>query len=287
MMLRGFGSLIALSAGLYLTHSLFWGCVGMAVVSLGTLLFFDCRPRDFMTRAEARPIPHRGLHRQWNLMWMALPLGIVTTLASINLNMPRYFIHAQLGEHQLGVYSALAYATVAITLVSDSLGHCAIPRMSRLYADRRLGEFRAFLIGLLGLGAALGLTGLLAAKLIGAQLLAIVYGPEYAAQSGVFTLLMLATAIHCVASAFTSGIMSARRFRIQVPLYALMAGSNALACALWVPAAGLTGGAKAMVLAAVVRLVLAAAIVASLVWMPLRSARPLQASCVENWKPEL
>jgi O-antigen/teichoic acid export membrane protein len=287
MMLRGIGSLIALSAGLYITRSLFWGCVGMAVVSLGSLLFFDCRRRDFMTRAELRPAPQRGLHRQWNLMWMALPLGIVTTLASINLNMPRYFIHARLGEHQLGVYSALAYATVAITLVSDSLGHCAIPRMSRLYAEARLAEFRAFLIGLLGLGAALGLTGLLAAKLIGAQLLAIVYGPEYAAQSGVFTLLMLATAIHCVASAFTSGIMSARRFRIQVPLYALMAASNALACVLWVPTAGLTGGAKAMVLAAMVRLVLAAAIVASLVWMPLRSARPLQASCVEGWKPEL
>ena len=88
-------------------------------------------------------------------------------------------------------------------------------------------------------------------------------------------MLILATAIHCVACMFTSAITSARCFRIQVPLYVLVVGANALACARWVPAAGLTGGAAAMAVAAVVHLVLGAAVVGYLLWVPAKSPRVL------------
>ena len=290
MMLRGGLSVLALGAGLYFTRDLFWGCVGIVLVSLATLLFFDFRRgRGFITPPPAfGPDSETGqLRRQWNLMWMALPLGIVTTLASINLNMPRYFIHAWMGDYQLGIFSALAYATVAITLVSDSMGHCAIPRLSRLYVDKQFPEYRSFLLKLLALSGALGLSGLVVAQLMGTRLLTIVYGLEYAAHSQVFTVLMLATAIHCVASVFTTGIMSARRFRVQVPLYALMVGSNALACAVWVPVAGLAGGAMAMVVAAVVRLVLTGAALGYLVLAPAKRAISRPVICVEDWKAGL
>jgi len=72
-----------------------------------------------------------------------------------------------------------------------------------------------------------------------------------------------------------------------VPLYALMVGANALACALWIPAAGLEGGAMAMVVAAVVRLVLAAAVAGRLVWNSSKATAGSPASCVGVWRPEL
>jgi O-antigen/teichoic acid export membrane protein len=147
MMIRGALSVTVLSAGLYLTRDVFWGCVGLALVWLAALLLFDVRrARHFVLHSQKLRQPTnwtgrrilelhvQGLQRQWNLMRLALPLGLVTTMASINLNMPRYFIEARLGVHQLGIFSALAYATVALTLISDSLEHCAIPIMSRLYA---------------------------------------------------------------------------------------------------------------------------------------------------------
>ena len=57
--------------------------------------------RASLCSGQAQPVTDRlRIRRQWNLMRLALPLGIVTTLASINLNMPRYFIHARMGEHQ-------------------------------------------------------------------------------------------------------------------------------------------------------------------------------------------
>jgi O-antigen/teichoic acid export membrane protein len=264
MMLRGILSVAALSIGLYLTRSLLWGCGGLALVWLAALLFFDVRTGrhfvgDYQTLARTAE-PRRRL----DLMRIALPLGIATTMAALNLNMPRYFIHARLGERELGIYSALAYTTVAMILVSDSLGHCAIPRLSRLYHGERLAEFRSLLLRLITAGALLGVGGVVVAQFIGARLLALIYGSEYAAQFRTFLLLIVAAAIYCVACMLTIAITSARCFRIQVPLYALVVGSNALVCALWIPSAGLAGGAAGMLVAATVHFVLGAVVVGSL-----------------------
>lgn len=302
MMMRGALSVVALSAGLYLTHDVFWGCVGLAIVWLAALVLFDFRRgRRFVALSERFLQPSKWtrwwwpecraqtFERQWNLMRLALPLGFVTTMASINLNLPRYFIEARMGEHQLGVFSALAYSTVAVTLISDSLGHCAVPRMSRLYAGRQFAEFRSVLLQLSVVGCALGLAGLAAAQVMGARMLTIFYGAEYAAGSRVFTVLMLATAIHCVAGMFTSGILSARCFAVQVPMFAAVVGSSALACFLLVPASGLFGGAVAMVVGAVVRLVLAAVVIGYLVLVRAQpAAGPMARQFrMDGWNPTL
>jgi len=183
----------------------------------------------------------------------------------------------------------LAYATVAMTLVSDSLGHCAIPRLSRLYAGGQLSEFRTFLLQLSAIGCAFGLIGLAVAQVMGTQILTTFYSPEYAAGSRIFVVLMLATAIHCVAGMLTSGIMSARCFRVQVPMFALVVASTALACHRWVPMSGLIGGANAMVVGAVVRLLLASAVVAYLLVVHAnRVARhQVPLSRIEEWNPSL
>jgi O-antigen/teichoic acid export membrane protein len=271
MMLRGVLSVAALSAALRLTHDVLWGCVWLALAWLGALLFFDVRRgRSLVTRTE-RPGQIKwafGFQRLRRLLCLALPLGIVTTIASINLHMPRYFIHARMGEHQLGFFSALAYATVAMTLIGDSLGNCAIPRMSKLYAGGKFAEFRALLLKLLAAGCVIGLSGVAIAKSLGAWLLTIVYSPEYAAHSRVFVLLMVAAAIHFAASMLTSGITSARCFRIQVPMFALVAACTALGCALWIPRMGLAGGALAAIGGASVRLVFAAAVAGRLLLSP-------------------
>jgi O-antigen/teichoic acid export membrane protein len=287
MMLRGGLSVAALAGGLYLTRNILWACVAQALVWVAALLFFDI-PRGRRFAAPSVRQPAHGFRRQWNLMRTALPLGIATTMAALNLNMPRYFIHTRLGERQLGIYSAMAYATVAMILVADSLGHCAIPRLSRLYAAGRLADFRSLLLKLVAIGAALGFTGLAIAHAFSLRLLTLIYGGEYAAHYRLFLVLILATAIYCVASMFTSAVTSARRFRIQVPLYALVVGSNALACARWVPTAGLAGGAAAMVVAALVHLVLGFAVVGYLLWAPAnRAASTPPQPCVDDWEASL
>ena len=270
MMLRGALSVFAIGAGLYLTRSVFWACAALALLWLSVLLSFDRKHARLLI--AARP-PSIDAETRWplRLMRTALPLGLATTMAALNLNMPRYFVHARLGEHQLGIYSALAYSTVAMVLISDSMGHSAIPRLSRLYTASRLAEYRSLLRGLLASGAAVGAVGLTVALCFGRRLLALIYGLEYSAQSRVFCILIFATAIYCVACMFTNAVTATRCFRIQVPLYALIVGANALACSFLVPAAGLAGAATALVISASVHLVLGATVIHSLLWAASRA----------------
>jgi O-antigen/teichoic acid export membrane protein len=263
MIIRGGLAVAALSVGLYVTHSVVWACLWVAVAWLGALLLFDVRRgRKLVAKTEMSSAPPRDTRRRLaRLAWLAAPMGAVTTIATINLHMPRYFIHARMGEHQLGIFSALAYATVSLTLIGDSLGNSAIPRLSALYAGGELAKYRRLILRMLAVGTGIGLFGLAIAWGFGARLIAIFYSPEYAAYSGVFTLLVAAAAIHFSAAMLTSAITSARSFAIQTPLYLLVAGSTALGCARWTPTLGLTGAALGVVCGAVMRLLLAAIIV--------------------------
>ncbi len=262
MMLRGLLSVTALTAGLYLLHDVFWGCMSVALAWVAVLICFDapCGRRLVSYTERAGPSERTGLLRQVRLLFVALPLGIVTTVASLNLHMPRYFVQARMGERQLGIFSAMAYATVSLTLVGDSLGNSAIPKLSRLFAAGQFAEYRALIWRLLSLGVAIGSLALALARAFGSSLLTDFYNTEYAAYAGVFTLLMAAAAIHFIASMLTAGITSARRFRIQVPLYVLTAAATAWGCARWVPSMGLAGAALGVICGAVVRLSSAAVI---------------------------
>jgi O-antigen/teichoic acid export membrane protein len=266
MMLRGVLSLVAISAGLYFTGDVFWGCIGIAAVWLGVLILFDFRRgRGIVAETEDLPgsLPAESRHKK-RLLLLALPLGLVTTLAAINLHMPRYFVEAAMGERSLGVFSAMAYATIALTLVGDSMGSCVVPRLAKLYAASRVTEYRARLLRLLVVGSAIGVCGLIVARGIGPWFLAVFYSPTYAAQAPVFTLLMIAAAIHFAASMLNCGITSARCFGIQVPIYAIVAGTTAWGCARWIKTMGLAGAALGVIGGATVRLVLCAVVVTRL-----------------------
>jgi O-antigen/teichoic acid export membrane protein len=286
MMIRGAFSVIGLGAGLYLTRSLVGGIGVLAAVWLAVLLCFDARRGRWFSRCVG---PKFHVRRQWMLTRLALPLGFVMTLVSLNLNMPRYFIHARFGEHQLGIFSAMAYTTVAVATFADALGHSTIPRMSRYYASGRLSVFRSSLLKLVAVGAFFGLAAFAVVKLMGARLLATLFSAEYAAHAGVFVWLVAAAGVSCVASLVNYGITSAQCFRIQVPLFFLVAGSNALACAWLVPSYGLKGAAVAMVIAALVHLVAATGVLFYLFTSPpkyvVRGVAP--AIYGDNWEPGL
>ena len=301
MMCRGIVSVIALSAGLYFLRNLVEAIALLAVAWLLVLIGFDARQgRRFALPDIGRSVsrssenwrqvwPKFSFRRQWTLVRLSLPLGIVMTLVSLNLSMPRYFVEAKLGEHQLGIFSAMAYTTVAVTMFADSLGHATIPRLSRLYAGGQLAAFRSSLLSLVAVGAAFSLAGVATAQLLGTRLLTILFRPEYAAHAGVFVWLVIAAGISCVSSLLHYGITSARCFGIQVPMFVLVVGSNALACAWLVPSRGLAGAAMAMAVAACVHLASTAGVLLYL--FSSRAHReagpPTPEICFEGWEPGL
>jgi O-antigen/teichoic acid export membrane protein len=255
-------SLIGLGLGFYLTGSVFWGVIGLALARIAIMLTYDLRNASLSLNPSANPagyfrprelpLPRWDARTLGRLAWFTLPLGFVTMLISFNSNIPRYFIEGQLGAYQLGIFAAVAsFQKVAPTVV-QALGRSASPRLAKHYSASNARAFRRLSLRLILIGVALGGAGVLVALVAGRLILTLLYGPEYALP-GLFALLMVGAGIDYVATMVLFVITSARYFRIQLPLQLLTTGAVALACYWLVPTAGLVGAANALIAGNLIR----------------------------------
>lgn len=268
MMIKGPLSLLLLGLGIYLTHSVLWGAVGLAVAWAIVLVSYDIRsgvlilntiPQtpeskkvgDTSLKLALSPRWHLGTLRK--LVWCALPLGFVMMLISLNTNIPRYFIERYQGERELGIFAAIAYLMLAGSMVVNALGESACPRLAKYYAGGNSTAFRKLLVKLIGLGALLGIVGVVVAFVAGRQILSLLYQPEYAKHTNLFIWLMVVAAINYVASFLGYGMTAARYFRIQMPLFVLVTSVSAAACLWLIPISGLQGAVIALLIAATVQ----------------------------------
>ncbi|MEG4804230.1 oligosaccharide flippase family protein [Microcoleus sp. ARI1-B5] len=187
------------------------------------------------------------------LIWLALPLGFVMMLISLNTNIPRYFIERYLGERQLGIFAAMSYLMVVGQMVVSALAESASPRLAKYYAAGNTTAFRTLLFKLVGVGAALGGAGVLVAVVAGREILTLLYRPEYGQQADLFVWLMVAAGMGYMSSFLGYGMTAARYFRVQMPLFALVTGSSAIACLWLIPTMGVRGAAIALIVGAVVQ----------------------------------
>jgi O-antigen/teichoic acid export membrane protein len=265
-MIRGPLSLLALGAGVYLTGSVLWGVVGLAVAWALVLVGYDIRSGALMLTPTPQPgetvleddqkavlRPHWEMRTLANLAWLALPLGIVVTLDSLRTNIPRYFIDWHLGEYELGLFAPMAYLKQVGNIVIIALGLSVCSRLARYYAARKSLAFRTLLLRLVGIGVLLGGAGVVVTLVAGREILTLLYRPEYAEHYDVFVMLMVAAGIDYVATSLDYGMTAARYFRVQIPLFAAVTGSTALACLWLIPSDGLRGAATAVIIGAVVR----------------------------------
>ncbi len=254
--------LLGLGLGFYLTGSVVWGVIGIALARAVILLSYDLRNAisslHHVPKLSNGIRPDNRLRPRWDLtilkrlMWLALPLGFVQMLISLNVNIPRYFIEGQLGEYQLGIFAAIAAFNKTATTVVQALGHSASPRLARYYAAINAEAFRKLTMRLIGLGVILGFAGVLVALVAGRPILTVLYGPEYALPT-LFGLVMFAAGIDYIAAMLLYAVTSARYFKIQMPLHLLSSGGVALACYWLIPLAGLNGAAIALAIGNLIR----------------------------------
>ena len=254
MSCRGMGALAALAAILYFTRDITLGVLAMATVWLGWLLTYE---RGVARRILAASDPREFLRAEWDvarlrpLAWLALPLGVVALVGSLNANIPRYFVEHYLGEAKLGYFAALGYVVVAGNTLINALGQSASPRLARYYHSDR-PAFTRLLLKMTALAVAFGALGVLLAVLFSRPLLTLLYRPEYAAYADTFVWLAVAGVVNYVVSMLGYGITAAHFFRVQVPLQTAVCVAIAVACWWFVPRETLTGAAQAVLIGGVV-----------------------------------
>jgi O-antigen/teichoic acid export membrane protein len=227
-MIKGILSLLMLDLGMILTHSVLGGTIGLVIAWTLVLVCYDI-PRGILllkisVKKEEEELgsysgkskddrgnlpgpnifrllqPHWHGKRLSKLTWLALPLGFVMMLISLNANIPRYFIENSLGVRELGIFGALSYLMVAGSMVVNALGQSASPKLAKYYAAGNKSAFEKLIWQLMGMGFLLGVVGVIVALVGGKPLLTLIYGSEYAQNLDVFVWLMVATGISYVSS---------------------------------------------------------------------------------------
>lgn len=255
MMARGVLSLMAVYFGLRLTHSVLSGAVALACVNALVLLVYDLRNGTSVLRRWSEdstrcfawfPRPRWQWPKLTTMALMALPMGVVALMSSLNTNIPRYFIERCLGERQLGIFVAMAYIQVAGTIVVRALGQSVCSRMASHYAEMRMTAYRNIMLKLLGAGLVISVAGVAIAWKAGPRLLSILYRPEYMAYSDTFVWLMAGSAGVYLAMFLGYGLTAARRLNVQTWLMVIASVTTMILCFPLVPRYGLNGAAIAL-----------------------------------------
>jgi O-antigen/teichoic acid export membrane protein len=244
MVAKGLVSVAALGLILYLTGSLPLACLTLAA-SWGLILALYDR------RVARRLVLARGMSMQpiWDwrhlrsLATMALPLGLVTGVFSLQANVPRYFIGASLSVSDVGVFAAVASLGVIGSTICNALGQEASPRLANDYAAMDQRSFLRNVAKLLSMALAIGIACVAAASTLGPWLLAVLFRPEYARMQEVFVILMCAAGLSYLASVLGYALTAARRFQCQLPIFATALVVTAVICAWLIPRTGLQGAA--------------------------------------------
>ncbi len=220
LMVRGVLSLAAFGKR-FCGHGACWRGVAALVATWSTVfVLYDLwRTRGVLAGTSRRYFRVDGA-RLRRLLVVSAPLGVVMTLISLNVNLPRYMFVKYLGEADLGIFASLAYVLVAMTLIAHALGQAASARLSRMFAAHNIPAFkRATETSLMG--ATIGLLSPLARWLFGRPVLSLVYGPLYAEHVGLLALMATTAGLHCITTFLIYATTAARSFKMQAVMKAL------------------------------------------------------------------
>ena len=248
LILRGFAGLGMLAAIMVATGDLRLAVLGMTAVWAGVWLLHD-RPRaDALLAARGETLETPGSGSPRALVLMALPMGLVWLVDSLNQNLPRYVVEAQLGEELLGFYVPMTYVVTVGSAFVFALGAPLAPRLARYVAEENDGAFAKLSLALLALAAGLGAMGIAVAVLAGDVFLSLAYADSFAAYQPEFVWIMIGGALHFVLALSMYALTAARYLKTQAVVYSAAAVTTGLAAVVWVPCSGLMGAAQASAL---------------------------------------
>jgi O-antigen/teichoic acid export membrane protein len=281
MMLKGGFSIVAFGATFYYLRSVEAACVALIVAWLSVFLAYDLRLARNLVRPNSRFI-ELSIKRLSQLAKLSLPLGIVAALSSFNFNIPRYVLQHYRGASELGIFSALGYVTVAMTLLVNALAQSAIVRLSRNFATGHLADYSRLLLRMAALCIVATVVAVMACRLFGSMALRILYGREYAAHVGLLQLFVAIAGVTAVAAVLGCGMTAARRFRAQLPVLTATVLVCAIGAIRLTPKLGAVGAALAMLISATVQVAGSYWVVRKAISQPISTLPPTESSMLQT-----
>ena len=247
-----FGPLACASALLAGGGALWAGLLGWAAAAAVLFILFEARGfRAGLKREPARKGAASVIRRTW-------PLGVAAALAGLETAAPRFAIEALPEPEALGYFTAVFLFFQASVFMANAVGSATTPHLGRAHAAGDKLRFVRLTIGLAGVGAILGLMGVLASWALGPWLLTVLYTADYAPYSDLLVVVMAAAGLRFIASFLQFALIAAGRFTAQMGVHAILAAAAVLLAGPMVEAYGIAGGGYVLLYLCIAHLALMA-----------------------------
>lgn len=257
MILRSIGSLTCFTLTLYLTNSLILcvfttaGAFSLVLVLHDSLVAYTTQ---FGVLKDTFVTEFRN--RSWlTLIFIGLPAGMLSCLASLEVYIPRYFLEASIGVEALGIFTALASIFIGFELIARSFNNAAIPRLSQFLQENSIGCLNKLLVRLFLIGLVLALGLLVGTLLLGRPLITLIFGASYGQHFNTLLFLMIASTLRLLALPLSMSLRAFKAYRLLAANQILATSALIASCFLLVPEYQLAGCAVSIIIAITVDII--------------------------------
>lgn len=206
---RGIFTVVIFGLSFVLTRSVILSVCGLLITMIVRFISYDMKK----AQEYADIIP--SFDSWLRLIRIALPLGIVSLINSLNTNIPRYLLDRLSSPSDLGIYSALSYVLVAANMLITPISLLAAPKLADAYNNNRVKQFVKLNIILILFSTLVFIPIILILIIQGENVLKILYSDEYATYNYEFIIINCSMLFSFYTTFFNLSIVTARFFQIQ------------------------------------------------------------------------
>ncbi|MDU8913854.1 lipopolysaccharide biosynthesis protein [Aestuariicoccus sp. MJ-SS9] len=244
---RGISAFVAFLVAFWATRNLPLSLVAEAVMMAVGYFAIDRRLLDRIgARTRMSELRQVDLRKILRLAWWVMPIGIALWLTRGAISAPPIVLEWHTDLATVGVFGALAYVHSALSMVANTIGGAAAPRLRRHYRNGDRTGYMSLAKRLALTSTGLGVVAVVVAWSIGEPLLGLVFGQEYR-QGELFTLIMLGTAISIAGAPFAAAINASQSFRRRLVTAVAVFSVAGVASVVMIPDLGAFGAAWALV----------------------------------------
>lgn len=249
-------SLIAFYSQSFLLILIVWFAVTAIFASIDSIIFAKMVRFTNPSQIDFRSVfSMSSVHRAFTLYKTYATVAVAMAVSSLFVYIPNYFLNYQIGVEAAGVFAALSYFLVAGGIIINSLSQAVTPKLTQLFAQRELREFKTLTNKLCIVGIVLGASGFLVSYFFGAFFLQLFYNNSIALHNTALNWIMAGAGVRYVYIFIGTSFSSLKLFHIQTQIYGLGLLSMFLGCWFLIPIYQLKGAAIALFISTVIEII--------------------------------
>ncbi len=252
--IKGLLGMISLVLVFKSTGSLFLALAIFGFTNLLVAFYYDLKNLKILAGAkQERYFPRYVKDTACKLVLVALPLGIVMFLISLNSCVPRYLVGELAGKKELGLFAGIYAILNVVSLPLNAILQPLSPRLAESYRDNNKQRFIRLTIFSSACGALLWLIISILIYMCGADLFTFLLGPEFGKSTELTTWLSIGLGLQYI-SPFGVQLTAMKCRRPQLPAQLATTLSTTMATLVCLNAFGLVGVAYGICIGNIVRL---------------------------------